>query len=800
MLIILGIAWSCKKTGDPASNTEETPPIEQVIVSKNITTGTFTEVSNTTVGPSGATVKIAKPGTPIDGTEIIIPANAFTTNPALKISYAEIKNHQFGANFNPISPIISISCDGGYSSELMSITIPVKIPAGHIPLGFYIDETTGKLEGIPFNSITSNSITLLTRHFLPSSKLKSGAINLKSVLSTGANIVISSIAESSLNAPPLITTGFKPGVDDWEFVNYGSYLAPGGHCAGQNMTAMWYYFEKKASNGSLFNKFSDNAKLWQDNARGYRFCSVIHRDLDWDGKVATLFYKYIDKNQDLDKLKLLTIAGTMLVTAEPQGIGVYYQNGVKADGSPKYSGHDLICYQISVSGGKLYISDPNTPGTEQTISFANNKFSPYIAKLNGNEPATPFPYVTYYAKTAYIEWDKIGKRYGEIFDNTIGTIAPNTFPPYTIWVKDIIKDLELKDGLNVTNDTLKTYVDCPTSISGVVQNGKRLISMNVFGEDGLIKSKQIGPVVTNWGLSIGNNVKLAPGSNKLGYEIIGWNPSAHYANSTENIPLFIDFKWINVYYTKLEISPNPIISMPGKEIALTAKSFGSAPKNAKYVWNFGDGTADVSVTNDSIVKYKYSKTGNFNVVLNLYDNATNKLMGTATTVAKINQLITKFALYFSVDCHLKITSPNGSISTGPDVAQSLNLKEIPCVQNGDVINASWDGSYSGYYHKGTATFTLKSNNTVTFTISDIYTNPGAYTQTWNATSKDIPFISDNTAFRYLTYGVPSSFSVLQTANFKTDYTISKSGIYESTGIFYDPNNLVKTLLEVKFTY
>jgi hypothetical protein len=357
VFVVAILLLSCSKKGDTLSSTisDQATTVNQDIVSKNLTTGPLTEVARSTVGLSGSTIKVVKPNTPVDGVEIAIPANSFSTNPTLTVSYAEIKSNQFGTNFNPISPVISVSCDGGYSNNLMSITIPVKIPQGHIPLGFYFDETTGKLEGIPFKSISSNSITLLTRHFLPSAKLKSGSLQLKSASFNGANILICSISESVLNGQPIISSGFKPGTDDWEFENDGSYIATGGHCAGQNMAAMWYYFEKKPTLGSLYNKYSDNPNLWQDNARGYRFCSVIHNDLDYDGIVSTLFDKYIDKNQTLDKLKLLTIAGAMLVTGEPQGIGIYHQTGTKADGSPIYSGHDLICYQVSVSGGKLYI-------------------------------------------------------------------------------------------------------------------------------------------------------------------------------------------------------------------------------------------------------------------------------------------------------------------------------------------------------------------------------------------------------------------------------------------------------------
>jgi len=622
ILVISGFVWSCEKPTDTPSNSDITPPSEQNIVSKNIITGSFTEVSNNTVGLYGATIKIVKPNTPVDGIEIAIPTNSFTSSQSIKVSYAEIKSHQFGANVNPISPLININSDGGYSKELMSITIPVKIPPGHIPLGFYLDETTGKLEGIPFKSITANSITLLTRHFLNAGKLKSEDINSKSLSGTGANIFISSISESVLNGQSIIASGFKPGVDDWEFVNYGSYIAPGGHCAGQNMTAMWYFFEKKASLGNLFNKYSDNSKLWQDNARGYRFCSVIHQDLVWDGTVSNLFDKYIDKNQALDKLKLLTIAGVMLVTGEPQGIGIYYQDGTKADGTPSYAGHDLICYQVSVSGGKLYISDPNTPGTEQSINFANDKFKPYLAKLNENTPVTPFPFVTYYAKTAYIEWDKIGKRWDELLNNTIGTIAPNTFPSYTIWVKDKTSDFELKDGITVTKDTLSTYVECPTSVEAIVQNGKRIISLEVFGNEGIVKSKQTVPGVQNWSLSTGNYVRLTPGANKLGYYVIGWISSELFANSTRRIPLFIDFKWITVNYVSLNITADQVKGFPANEVKYTASTNGSAPKSAKFVWSFGDGSAAVTRTNDSTAVHTFAKAGIYPIKVELFDNAT----------------------------------------------------------------------------------------------------------------------------------------------------------------------------------
>ncbi|HEX7584951.1 MAG TPA: FISUMP domain-containing protein [Prolixibacteraceae bacterium] len=608
-------------------NKDDVKPENKLTTSIEI--GQTNEVASSTINSSGGSIKISNPATPVDGLEITIPANSFSSAQTVKVAYAEIKSHQFGQYFNPISPMITITCDGGYSSEIMSVTIPVKVPEGNIPLGFFLDETTGKLEGIPIENYTANSITLLTRHFLPGSKLHTNGLSLKSASATtanGANIIISSISESLLNSQPIIASGFKPGIDDWEFVNYGSYIATGGHCAGQNMTAMWYYFEKKPTDGNLFNKFSDNANLWQDDAKGYRFCSVIHNDLDWDGTVATLFDKYIDKNQEMDKLKLYTIAGAMLVTGEPQGIGIYRQTGTKADGTPKYGGHDLICYQVSTSGGKLYISDPNTPGTGQSIDFTNTKFQPYLAKLNGNDASHPYPFVTYYAKTAYIEWNKIGQRYGELVSNTIGTVAPNTFPAYTIWQKGKV-DSELKDGLVTNSDTLRCTVECPTTERGFHVNNKWLIWFNLYDEK--------GNEIDKWEGSGKGYVILNPGLNKIGFYIYSQKNGAVDSNGNYN-DLFIDFKWITVNYSTLSIDPNPLQGEPEKEYKLTAQSKGSAPKSAKYVWDFGDGSSQATIQNDSTVTHTFAKEGTFNVKVELYDNSNNKKVAEATSLGQIS--------------------------------------------------------------------------------------------------------------------------------------------------------------------
>ncbi len=596
-------------------------------VPENIKTGTAIDVTTKTIGSGGGTITVSMPGTPVDGLEVVVPDSAYSSSETFTITYSEIISHEFGTNFNPISPMITIKCDGGYSDKLMNITVPVAIPAGHIPIGFMVDKSTGKLEGIPVESVTSNSITLSTRHFLSGNMLRAEASALKSgmgLINTGANIIITSLAESMLKGLTSISSGYKPGTDDWEFVNRGSFIAPGGHCAGQTFTSMWYYYEMKAAEGDLFEKFSNLAGYDKDNARGYRFSSVVQEDLDFGGTLNDFLWANVDLNPETDKLKMYTIAGAMLVTGEPQAIGIYRIKGHKANGKPIYGGHALVCYAASISGGKLSIADPNKPGLVQEIDYVNDKFQPYVAMANAEAASDPYPFITYSAKTALIEWDKIGQRYGELLNFTVGTVGANKFPEYTIMVKGKV-DKELTDNFSIDSDTLRTEVELPDAYMYFNVNGKKLVRHVMVNEK--------GQTINTWD-NVGSYTILKPGLNVIGFDIYAKKEGAvDKAGNLRN--LFVDFKWYNIYYSKLRISPNPIAAEPGKDVEITANTDGTAPKNAKYVWNFGDGSKEVTLQNDSTVVHKFSKKGEYTVTVTLIDNSNAKEMGKATAEATI---------------------------------------------------------------------------------------------------------------------------------------------------------------------
>lgn len=601
LLFLLLLLSSCTKDNNPVAPSND---------SGKVTLGETINLLTQSIGSFGGIIKIEKPGDKLNGMEIIIPPNAFTQTKTFKISYAEIKEHQLGQYFNPISPMIKVSYEGGYSDGPIEVKIPIKLPKDDFAMGFFYDEKTGSLEGLPIESLDSNLITISTRTFASSSSL--GKSNRRDDISSSLFMVISSLSESILKSQTVIASGFAPGYDDWEFINKGSYIAPKGHCAGQSMTAMWYYYEKNLKGESnLFHRFDEvNDKLkpgllWQDNPLGYKFASVIQKDFNFDNWIESLTWK-----ANYPGLVFKAFAVSILLTGEPQFV-LIRNSALKV-------GHAMIVYKVNYNEGKLYIADPNYPnnrvgdGTEsvRTINYVNNILEPYETGLIAGEHSTAMDQIGYFGKTSYINWDQIGQRWIEFENKTIGNTS---FPPYQLKIKND-GDKDLIDQQITDKDTLKIYCRCPLA-DGILGTDHYML-IEVYDE----KGNQISRLADEFkGIP---EIALLNGINKIGVYIEG---------SINNKWRYLDFKWLRITRHSLIIEPDPLIGIWNSEYTFTARAFGTAPNPYKMVWNFGDASPEVTVENDSTVKHIYKTQNTFEVKVSLYNKDNNKLAEAKST-------------------------------------------------------------------------------------------------------------------------------------------------------------------------
>jgi hypothetical protein len=384
--------------------------------SGNMSFGSAATLASETVAQTGGSITVAKAGSPLNGMTVSVSADAYGKAMPFQIKATEITGHKLGPLFHPATPLITIDNGHAYSNDPMVVRIPVNIARDEFALGFFYNRKTGKLEGLPLVGEDARSITVLTRHF--------------------SDLVISKAKKAEIIKALPADSGYLPGVDDWQFTNFGSWLEPGGHCAGQSMTSMWYYVEKKKGAGerALYGRYDNNdygmgtIDLQQDDSWGYRFASVVQRELDWNSISRRIVKKFNGFNSGLT---WLSFAYSILLTGEPQYIESWGQTTDK-NGKTEEAGHAMVVYKVDSSG--LYIADPNYHGNEnRRIVFSEGELRPYNSGKNKAEidkgNGISFPILLYIGKTGVADWDKIGARYTDL---AAGKIGNETFPKWMV--------------------------------------------------------------------------------------------------------------------------------------------------------------------------------------------------------------------------------------------------------------------------------------------------------------------------------------------------------------------------------
>ncbi len=387
--------------------------------SDNMQLGERISLLNTSVGPAGDRLTVAGADL-LNGLAIDVPAGAYEAATRFRVSARPIEGHRFGPDLNPITPLIRVDNGHRFAGEPMRVEIPIALQPGQFAMAFFYDEIAGTLEGLPTAELAADRIVVLTSHF--------------------SSLFVSVIDAAMIEAIGSVDTGFQPGIDDWQFPNHGSIVAPGGHCAGQSITAMWYYDQQRlaASKPALYGLYDNNARargtpqLWQDDAWGYRFASSAQKAIDWDNQSAAITRSLGGYD---DRLTLYSFLYAMQLTGEPQyvSVGRYYPDPEDPT-KTRRAGHALVAYKFE--DGKLYVADPNYPGQAgRFIPFAEGSFKPYASGANVAEieAAGPKDYteIRYLAKSALVDWDKIDTLYKAMLK---GKVGEGLFPAYTLAV------------------------------------------------------------------------------------------------------------------------------------------------------------------------------------------------------------------------------------------------------------------------------------------------------------------------------------------------------------------------------
>jgi hypothetical protein len=466
--------------------------------STNIVTGTSVDLTTQSVSPSGGTIAIDKPGDSLDGLVISVPNGAYSNARSFHVSYAPITHHEFGSDFNVLTPLITISNGGGYGDMPVTLRIPVHVPKGYFAMGFLYDERSGELEGMPLLESDSDHVLIMTANFEHSTLSTLGKRSGIADDGGSSKIVVAATPETSLTGD--IPTGFQPKVDDWQLGDHPTITNPKGISYGEAFTSIWYYVVRKKREGapSLFGRYEGDGthktpNFWQDDVNALKLCSMasgnesINPLLVWS---LDLFHQWARQKPMLEAL-----AFSIRKTGNPQFM--------LAAGSTDR--RLLIAYKVS--GNTVYVADPAFPGDAGRIITFDATIGAFQPYQGGSATFTEF----YYEGLSSVEnWTVPADRWKE-FDN--GTIGNGSFPQYTLMARDSTgKDVPLVDGFKVAGSQLTL------SVNGVGFAG----TFDLYNEQGTKFAKS------------GSTVTLPTGKQTIGVHVM------------DNKSNWVGFKWVSV--------------------------------------------------------------------------------------------------------------------------------------------------------------------------------------------------------------------------------------------------------------
>ena len=529
----------------PGAPIESPPPIDHLATALTgaLTLGDSSPVKAIQLGADGASATVSAPGKPWDGFKFDIPAGAWPGS-TLQVSAQPIEASTFGDLVTPISPLYTVSGAEGMAPTPVTLTIPATIPDDSFAMGFFYDGL-GHLEGMPLLAEDGTSVTIATQHF---------------------SSFFASLVKKAL-LPKEIDSGFRPGKDDWQFVNRGSNVAPNGQCAGQVLTEAWYYIERqqKGTGSPLYGTFDNNGgqptrSLWEDDSYGYRLASVAQTqyEADWKANGTSRFFPEW-RTSHADGLQYDAFRYAIAITGEPQLMQIW--------DAQDSSSHAILAYRVAPSA--IFVADPNYPAGLKYVPFdgPSATFGTFQSGLNWKEiaagNATTYTNFAYIAKSSMVDWPSLAADWAA-FD--AGTIGNGVFPAYALQAlagKDLGGQdvwVPLVDGYRTSEKQLTVRMLDP--------KGTDYMQMDIYRGTNPDFEKSVS------GLSADLQIELTDGDNPLGIYEEGATP----ASPTDPVTTaYVDFVRLNVILEPAA-SPSPAT---GGHWVLTATTplYGGAGKS-----------------------------------------------------------------------------------------------------------------------------------------------------------------------------------------------------------------------------
>ncbi|MGV3707657.1 MAG: PKD domain-containing protein [Gemmatimonas sp.] len=568
---------------------------------KFVATGTGELSAGTgTVASGGGTVTISRPGDPLNGMSIQMPANSFTTAANVTVRYGNETGRPVAKRgMRWATPMITVeNTTTGYTKGApMRVRIPVRFKKTEWPVAFMVEPGTGKHIVVPVLPVDTTAVVLFTRHLdgalidpaaapaLRASVRLPGSAGLREG-NVALALVIGMMDITELEKE--LDTGYRPAVDDWEFDHVISGLP------GLNKTvnlfpilSAWYY--QRFRTAPLNKRFQKASGIEFSNAQGIRAAQSVELGLD---PVIEYNRALLNASRELgiapDRVMMLNVKAQIAQTGQPvvlfsagfekPELGillVYRTNGDQYDVSTGTSSAGINAPRVLRMGAEEHLEATNWGIKDaETGAFTNYVMDAYV--VGGLTAAIPASWLN------------------ETWRDILAGTAGNKYMP--AWSFHTTLERNVKDTIFVAEDSVRMWFECAScqegypAGQGISPQGKVI--------QGTIYEKKNG-TWSKSGLAVkggGTRVDADDDGRQFGFAVVAPMGAKGVG--------YLDWTELVVKARKLTITPDKPTTKANENITLTATSNSKAPTGAvTYEWDLGDGRKQTTQTNT--ITYQY---------------------------------------------------------------------------------------------------------------------------------------------------------------------------------------------------
>ncbi len=600
-----------------------------------------------TLGVGGGSITVLQPG-PLNGFKLDVPSGAYAGGLQATVRYASNVSIPRSPTVNPVSPLITISTTADYATTPLTIHIVADIPTGTFPVIMMYDPASGAMDALTTTEWDAHGVTAITgslngAHLLSGASLRANG-RIASLADPGAVIFVDALPLDVIMRD--YDSGYRPGVDDWEFPRTPTEIwSTSG--IGSPATSLWY-FNARPSPQKLNGRFQLTANVPLSDRMGIRWTSIVGKNFDiaLANAVHDAMTPYAGSKASFLYNQFLVMRAKFAHGAENGG---QPRAQLIAITNPSFTSY-LIVYRVQ--GDRLYVADPVMPGdVNQSLQFsAGGGMSPYT---NSGRAATP-PYdeaLNGGLTTLLPLFDQLPATYAQV---AAGTIGDAEFPTYEFhgWAGRLYDTLFLVD-------TLRWWIECAQCKNGFATT---------------LSPSPANNIATSIGWYILNPFTVL-GSFPLGGFLASTNPpagteyqmglpvaSATSPHSSSSDGWWLD--WHKFVLRRLQTSITPAAPTGMLTVPLKLKhqaTLSLLPASVRYRWDFGDGKPKVTLDNNPNIEHIYEAVGTFPVTGEIIDLRNDQVIARATETATIT--LPHFIWVFQTVNAPTIVNPPGGIGS-----------------------------------------------------------------------------------------------------------------------------------------